>query len=424
MSSAPFKAYVTAVLADPDTAIRRAKVSIMDVSTASAAMQFCTGEDEDRIRASLGFYESPLAQARDAQSVAGVLRLRRGRRVRMGRLPSCMYVFVTQNPFVAERPNKYLRSHNMYAEGEVPAVVTDRYLAGLIWVMFGGKSQDLPRQLLMANCAAAVEPRSDVIGQMHRFLSQVDQTQADHFRALMTEERAGQHLMQLTLGDSLFVTPENAHAVLNQIKQVLIEEHEKQKVAEMANMRKQHEEELAAQQAKTEAASAQALDAEAAELAAKAAATRLNAKVVSLELEVSAREAAALESVRMRAEACARRASKRAKLLQAAVGVAFAVLTVVVGQYLNDDLPAYAKWSLWAIAVAMVFVSFWRLPDVLFGRLLDDYRSAQFRTLWKDENGSDKTIVVNVIDWKDCTVSAVRDASADRASSSVGDQAR
>ena len=408
MTSAPFKAYVTAVLADPDTAIRRAKISIMDVPTAAPVMQFCTGEDEERIRASLGFYESPLAQARDAQSVAGVLRLRRARRVRMGRLPACLYVFITQNPFVAERPNRYLRSHNMYADGEVPAAVTDRYLAGLLWVMFGGKSQDLPRQLLMANCAAAVEPRSDVIGQMHRFLSQVDQTQADHFRALMTEERAGQHLMQLTLGDSVFITQENAVAVLDQIKRVLIEEHEQRKKVEIAGLSKRHEEELAAQLAKTQAAAALALDAEASGLAAKAAATELNAKVSLLVGEATVREAAALKGLRLRAEACARRAGRRAKVLQVSLGVFIAISTVVVGHLLNEGLSVYARWSLWAAAAVLAFVSFWRLPDFFFGRMLNDFREGQFRKLWNDANVGEESVVVKVISWDDCAVSAAR----------------
>ena len=49
------------------------------------------------------------------------------------------------------------------------------------------------------------------MAKVHRFLKDVDDTKAKQFRAMMTDERAGQHLMQLTLGDTLLI-PSTADA--------------------------------------------------------------------------------------------------------------------------------------------------------------------------------------------------------------------
>lgn len=408
IASPAFRAYVNVVLADPDTAITRAHVAILDVPTATPSMQFCTGEDEDRIRAGLGYYESPLAQARDAMSLAGVLRLRRGRRVKMGRLAQSQYVFVTQNPFVAGRPNRFLRAKGLYAEGEVPVAMTDRYLAGLLWVMFGGRSQDLPRQLLLANCAAAVEPRSDVIAQMYRFLSQVDENQARHFRALMTEERAGQHLMQLTLGDSVLVTPENAHEVLEQMKRVLIEEHERKTAQEIDTLAKQHGGQLEAQRARTAEAEAKALEARTETLAAQSAIDGLHAKVSRLSDHIAARDAAELERLELAAERCAVRAARRAKLVQMGIGLVVAVATVLIGHFLNSELSAWAKVGLWVVAGCLTFLSFWRLPDFFFGRRLDRFRRGVFDRLWSESGHKSASFVVAVDEWDPPKVTARR----------------
>ena len=82
-----------------------------------------------------------------------------------------------------------------------------------------GKAEELTQYRLLANCTAALEPRNDVVAKMYRFLSQLDERKAQQFRALMTGERAGQHLMQLTLGDSILITStSDAEHILEQVE--------------------------------------------------------------------------------------------------------------------------------------------------------------------------------------------------------------
>ena len=111
-------------------------------------------------------------------------------------------------------------------------------------MLFGGKAEEVTRYRLLANCAAALEARNDVIRTMHRFLTEMDAHQADRFRALMTVERAGQHLMQLTLGDSMLVTNDNVPAILENVEKVLIEKERKAFEEQLECVQVEHAEEL------------------------------------------------------------------------------------------------------------------------------------------------------------------------------------
>lgn len=224
LASPVFTATCNAILSGPELRLKALNVRVLDGKNLGSRYQFFTEEDESSLDGALGWYWNEIARKRDAASVAAVMRYRRGGRARMAEFGNAGYVFVTQNPRVVETARRYCIRRDLLDANEVPPALTDRYLAGLLWVLFGGKAGDLAPTLLLANCAAALEPRNDVIGKMHRFLSQVSERQATTFRALMTNERAGQHLMELTLGDPGFLTEENSEVLLERIKQTLVEE--------------------------------------------------------------------------------------------------------------------------------------------------------------------------------------------------------
>lgn len=224
LASPVFAATCNAILSSPELRLKALNVRILDGKNLGSRYQFFTEEDESSLDGALRWHWNEIARKRDAASVAAVMRYRRGGRARMAEFGNAGYIFVTQNPRLVETARGYCIRHNLLDSNEVPPALTDRYLAGLLWVLFGGKAGDLAPTLLLANCAAALEPRNDVIGKMHRFLSQVSDKQAETFRALMTNERAGQHLMELTLGDPGFLTEENSEVLLERIKQTLVEE--------------------------------------------------------------------------------------------------------------------------------------------------------------------------------------------------------
>lgn len=147
------------------------------------------------------------------------MRQRRGRRVPMGQVYFAQYIFLTSNPRVADTANRYTVRTNLLAAGEVPPVFTDRYMASLLFVMFGGQGKEITHYQLLANCSAALEPHSDIMSAMYRFLTQLDPVRADHFRAIMTDDRASQHLMQLTLGEVCVTSSSDAASMLESLEQ-------------------------------------------------------------------------------------------------------------------------------------------------------------------------------------------------------------
>ena len=185
-----YRQYVTSVLQNLEDAISRQQVIIVAAPTSDDSYAFFSVTDEAALTEHLGYYENHLARERDAASVAAVMRLRRNKRASMGRVHQAQVVFVTSNVRVAARANSFTVSRQMRVDREVPPVFTDRQMASLLFVMFGGQGKELTQYQLLANCAKALEPNNAVMQNMHRFLSGLDPIRAAQFHAVMTEDRA------------------------------------------------------------------------------------------------------------------------------------------------------------------------------------------------------------------------------------------
>jgi hypothetical protein len=199
-----------------------------------------TDESADALRGRIGFHENALARDRDVKSIANVVRLRTGISVDFDQIRSCRYVFLSENDKLARLATKHLVTANIYREGQVPPCLTDRYFAGLLWIMYGGSSSNLTESRFLANCARAVTPSPDLIGKMHKILSEMNSEYAEHFKAMMTSERCGHYFMQLTLGDPLLLTDDNAEQVLQDLEKVVGERIETQKNEEIAALKSEY----------------------------------------------------------------------------------------------------------------------------------------------------------------------------------------
>lgn len=256
-----YRQYVVSMLQNFEDAIGRQDVSIVAAPTSADSYAYFSEADETDMAAYLGHYENSLARERDAASIAAVMRLRRNRRVSMGRVHQAQVAFVTSNFRVADRADHFTISRQMRKAREVPPAFTDRQIASLLFVMFGGQGKELTQYQLLANCAKALEPNNDVMRNMHRFLAGLDPIRAAHFHAVMTEDRASQHFVQLTLGEGSVSSALDATAMLEQLERQLGEEHRRQfdeRVAELTTQHnaqteavtQRHAEEVAALQAK------------------------------------------------------------------------------------------------------------------------------------------------------------------------------
>lgn len=180
-----------------------------------------SGDDEEALTAHLRFSlaDRLLTRERDAKSVAETIRRLGGIRISINNIASCRMIFVTPNGTLARRTSSFLREKKFLQKGDFSPIVTNRYLAGLCWLISGGESTQSPTTArLLSNCAAALQLRPEISLRTKRFLKDIDPEMAEHFEALMTNERAAQYLAEVTFNDPNLVTANNVEDIYTEVQ--------------------------------------------------------------------------------------------------------------------------------------------------------------------------------------------------------------
>lgn len=296
-----FNIYLRQILKDQDAALKNHNIRILKNINSDTSKKIFSDELENLLCNTYGYYNNKLAQERDALSIALIMRYRNGVRTNLKEYYNCPYIFLTENSFIPDKSMDFMKRRDLLSEKHVPPAVSGRYLAGLLWVLFGGKGKDLSRQLLLANCAAALEPKSDVVAKMHHFLSSLDGNQVDLFDSLMGEDRAGQYLMQYSLADASLLTKDNAVLILQEVQSSLTEKIEIQadlRIKEIEEKAKhdisltslQYEEEIKARNLENDALKQRLLDSEAEKIAASLQLSSLNSEVEKINSSIKDRD--------------------------------------------------------------------------------------------------------------------------------------
>lgn len=253
-----FNAYLRQVLKDIRGVIKKQNIRVLNNLTAESSYRIFSKKQEESLCENFGYYNNHKALERDALSIALTMRHRNGIKINLSKFYNCNYIFLTENSIIPDKSRDYMIRNNILSEKDLPPAVSGRYLSGLLWVLFGAKGKDLSKQLLLANCAAALEPTREMVDKMHRFLADTNPIQAELFETLMGEERAGQYLMQSSLGDSTLLTQDNAVEVLHELEKSLTEKIECQasekinaieleKNSELKKVDSKHEQEMSEQ---------------------------------------------------------------------------------------------------------------------------------------------------------------------------------
>lgn len=180
-----------------------------------------SGADEEALMSELrmSLADRVLTRERDAKSVAETVRRLGGAHISIRDVSSCKYIFVTPNTALRRHAASFLRSHDFVRGDEFVPVVTSRYMAGLCWLISGGKSDQSPTTArLLANCATALQLRPEISERTKRFLGQINPEMAEHFEALMTNERAAQYLAEATFNNPSFITANNVEDIYSEVQ--------------------------------------------------------------------------------------------------------------------------------------------------------------------------------------------------------------
>ena len=238
-------AYVRSILPKLRDLIRdHLGIEIIEITAGDRARgrMYFTETQEQQMTNELDFYRSDAARVHDARVVADVLRLRGGEHFTT--IGKARVVFATRNGRLVRRSRRYLTDRSIIANDYFPPCISDRHLAGLLWISIGGGGDSLPRLRLIANCSAAVMPRRDLVSRMHRFFEDLNPAMEERFQALMTNERAEHFLMDRTLSDVAVITPDNYEEIYLDIEEVAAERVAKRKDSEIASLKAAHEQEL------------------------------------------------------------------------------------------------------------------------------------------------------------------------------------
>ena len=290
-------------------------------------------------------------------------------------------LFVTKNTGLVRAALSYI-NRLPGLEYTDPPVLSDRAMAGTLWVASGGKGAELPLHKLLANCTAAVRPRRDVIEKVREVLRESSHEDARLFEALIEDDRCGYCLMRSTLGDSSLVTGESTPRLLREMKLAAAAEVVGEKDEQLRAEREAHTKELQELAAQREA------DADRAQREIRDASTRIGLAEATLKEEREQREAltrrlaASEDAQRLDQELRVRRTFQQARYVE---WLAYAMVFVPIAfllSLLSEVTGKLEGWS-WLAgfggSILLGLAQFAIFPNVLFGKFARNARLQAFR---------------------------------------------
>ncbi len=386
LNNLAFNNYVSGVITTANDDVIKLGVRIAPQPSATL-FTFFNEREERELTNNIGSYFNDVALQRDAASIAFTLRNRRGAKPQLVDIATAGHLFVTENGRLAEWSANYLRARNIVERDELPPCITDRYLAGVLWMMLGGRGKDLSMNRLLANCASAMAPRQDVVAKMHQFLKQLDETRARYFEALITDDRAAHYLMRRTLGDPRVITQSNALDIYEEVfiaagekaAKAAIEQKEKEYAERDAAMKREMDARDAEAARKLDELQAERMAAEAHALEQRTNATReieeLQSRHARAEVQAGQEKALRLETEKGMLMTClhAGQNAEKSARTRIAIRVVIAIFVCQVAVVAIGGEWGKGAWISFLIllfigaSTVLSAVGFWTLPDQLFG---------------------------------------------------------
>lgn len=202
-------------------------------------------EEEKAIRDQLVGWRNNEGREVDVATCCDLIRLRSGIELQT-RILKAGPTLVTRNMVLARAANgtwrNWLREKNKGSRDRIkhaaPLAILDKQLTGLLWIAQGGSVGTLGRAHLVANCAAAVATRKDVITRVYNTLQGISPQSVSTFAALINDQRAERALMDATFSDPEVITDETVLPLLERIRIATAHEVESAKNLEIAELTK------------------------------------------------------------------------------------------------------------------------------------------------------------------------------------------
>ncbi|MFB3087954.1 MAG: hypothetical protein ACE10E_06535 [Acidiferrobacterales bacterium] len=229
--------------------IRGLRVQIRDKPIYEQAYVIDEKKLQEELDREIG-YQNPQALYKDVDSVAAVMRLRRGRE--FFSYENCRAAFVTTNSAMVRVSRDHFYGNSSL--GAVSPCMTDHALTTLLWLKKPLSAPDLPRRRLIADYFAALRPDERF---WKSYLAEIDklerdgQLSHDDYFALRHSLEAKQALMDLTRGEEGAFTQGTVSEILEVVRSK-IQEEAKSDLANERDLRARAEKLTAAAEARAQ----------------------------------------------------------------------------------------------------------------------------------------------------------------------------
>jgi len=184
------------------------------------------GDIQSELTRRMAHWPNDEARTHDERSVWAMLRIRDANTL-CTRICDSRAVFITRNTALARAANDAWRTWLVGAAKQsvnaadrwAPVALSDKQLAGYLWLRSGEGNAQMSRARLLAHCSAAIRPRPDVKTRAYNLaLDLHGKSEADHIAALLEDREGERALMRATRADPEDVTPERLPFIIEQVK--------------------------------------------------------------------------------------------------------------------------------------------------------------------------------------------------------------
>jgi hypothetical protein len=184
------------------------------------------GDIQSELTRRMAHWPNNEARIHDERSVWAMLRIRDAN-TPCTRICDSKAVFITRNTALARAANdawktwltNAAKQSSNAADRWAPVALSDKQLAGYLWLRSGEGSGQMSRSRLLAHCSAAIRPRPDVKTRAYNLVLDLHgKTEADHVAALLEDREGERALMRATRADPEDVTPERLPYIIEQVK--------------------------------------------------------------------------------------------------------------------------------------------------------------------------------------------------------------
>ena len=143
---------------------------------------------KEKISNELSWYKNNLARDNDAEAVTNVIA--RHNYCSIKNMAESNSFLVTPNESLIFLSNKVLYSTQAFTKPDMTPLLSEKKLAMLLWVISGGKGENISSLTLISSCTRAMEMHKDVFYKIQNFIKRLPPEKSSLYEDIISNDRA------------------------------------------------------------------------------------------------------------------------------------------------------------------------------------------------------------------------------------------